>query len=75
VDKKFGKAIHLLNGFEKDFLPKDPTSDPNIYGTVTTEAKTSDKSSTILSALKKNMHSKVKLPSIRLLLNAASLSR
>jgi hypothetical protein len=68
VDKKFEEAILLLSRFEEDFLSKDPTSDPNIGGT-TGEAKMSDKSespSTILSALKKNLHSKVKFPSVSL---------
>ena len=61
VDKKFEKAIRVLNNFEKDFPSQDPKSDPSIGGTVTKEAK-SDKSespSTILYALRKNLHTKV----------------
>lgn len=56
VDKKFKKAIDLLSTFEleKDLSFKDPTSDPDIGGAVTRFA------STILSALKKNLHAKVK---------------
>lgn len=66
VDKKFKKAIHLLSDLEKDFPLTDPTrtSDPNIGGTVTREAKMSSKPkspSAILSALKRNLHAKVKL--------------
>jgi hypothetical protein len=67
VDKKFGEAIDLLSSFEKDFPSKDPMSDPNIGGMVTREAKMSDKSespATILDALKKNLHAKVKFPSV-----------
>jgi hypothetical protein len=69
VDKKFEDAIHLLSGFEDDFTfpSKDPTSDPNISGTVTRETKLSD---TILYALEKNMHAKVKFTSVSLSLNA-----
>jgi hypothetical protein len=76
VDKRFREAIHLLSGFEKDFLSKDPTSDPNIGGTVTREAKMSDNfesPSTILYALKKNLHAKVKFPSVYLPLDADEL--
>jgi hypothetical protein len=65
VDKKFGEAIHLLSGFEMDSVFDDPTSDSNIGSTITREAKLSDKSkspSTILHALKKNLHAKVKFP-------------
>ena len=67
VDKKFGEAIDLLCAFEKDFPSKCSTSDPNIDGTVTREAKISDHSGsplTVLGALKKNIHSKVKLPPV-----------
>ena len=67
VDYKFGEVIHLLSDFEKDFLSEDPTSDPNIGGTVAEEAKISDESrspSAILYALKKNLHAKVKSPSV-----------
>ena len=72
VDGKFKKVIDLLCGFEKDFLSKDPTSDPNIGGAVIGEAKMSDKSespSTILYALQKNLRTKVKFPSVSLPLN------
>ena len=68
VDKKVGKAIDLLCDFVKD-----PTSDPNIGGTVTGEMKMSDKSkfaTTILHALKNDLHSNVKFPSVSLPLNA-----
>ena len=57
----------MLSGFEKDFLSEDSTSDPNIGGMVAEEAKISDRSrspSTILYALKKNLHAKVKSPSV-----------
>ena len=73
VDKKFGDVIDLLSGFEKDFPLKDPMSDPNIRGTTTRETSRSDKfksPSTILSALKKNLHAKVMFPSVSLLLDA-----
>jgi hypothetical protein len=76
VDKKFGDAIHLLSGFEKDFPSKDPTSDPNIAGTIIREAKMGDEfksPSTILSALKKNLHAKVKFPSVSLPLIALNV--
>jgi hypothetical protein len=74
IDKKFGDAIDLLSAFdsEEDFPSKDPTPDdpdPNTGGTAT-EAKMSKSPSTILHALKENLHSKVKLPSIYLLLHA-----
>jgi hypothetical protein len=72
VDKKFSKAIDLLSGLEKDFPSKDPTSDEKIGGAVSGEAK-NDKSEyalTILYALKKNLHAKVKFPSVSLPLNA-----
>ena len=73
VDKKFREAIDLLCAFEKDFPSKYSTSDPNIDGTVTREAKMSDSFGsplTVLDALKKNIHAKVKLPSVSRLLNA-----
>jgi hypothetical protein len=76
VDKKFEEAIGLLSRFKKSFPSKDPTSGPNIdgsYGTVTKEAKMSDKSrsaSTILYALENNLHANVTFPSVSLLLNA-----
>jgi hypothetical protein len=72
TDKKFGDAIDLLSAFEEDFLSKDPTPDdpdPSIGG-MATEAKMSKSPSTILHALKENLHSKVKLPSIYLTLHA-----
>ena len=70
VDEKFREAIDLLSGFDKDFPSKDPTSDPNIGRPFTREnpeGKMGDKSdspSTILFALKKNLHAKVKFPSV-----------
>ena len=73
VDKKFEEAIDMLSGFEEGFPPKNPTSGPNIGGTVTREAKMSDKSkspSTILYALKNNLYANVMFLSISLLLNA-----
>ena len=73
TDNKFREVIHMLSGFEKDFLSEDSTSDPNIGGMVAEEAKISDRSrspSTILYALKKNLHAKVKSPSVFLPLNA-----
>ena len=73
VDKKFGEAIDFLCAFEKEFPSNDSTSDPNIGTTVTREAKMSDSSGsplTVLGALKENIHCKVKLPSVSLLLNA-----
>ena len=73
VDKKFREAIDILYAFEKDFPSNDSTSDPDIGGTVTREARMSDSSEsplTVLGALKENIHAKVKLPSVSLLLNA-----
>ena len=73
VDKKFGEAIDLLCAFEKDFPSNNSTSDPNIGGTVTREAKMSDSSGsplTVLGALKEDIYAKVKLPSVFLLRNA-----
>ena len=72
-DKKARKAIDLLSDFAKDFPLKDPTSDSNIGGTITGEVKKSDKSksaTTILQALKNDLHSNVKFPSVYLSLNA-----
>jgi hypothetical protein len=66
VDEKFREAIDLLSGFEKDLPSKDPTSDPNISRT----GKKSDSPLTILNALKKNLHAKVKFPSVSLLLKS-----
>jgi hypothetical protein len=72
VDKKFKNAIHLLSEFEMDFLSGDPMSDPNIGRTETRKAKSykSKSPSTILHALKSNLHAKVKFPSVSLPLNA-----
>jgi hypothetical protein len=61
VDEKFTKAIHLLGRFKKDFPFRDPTSDPNINGTVTRVCDESQSPSKILRALEKNLHSKVKI--------------
>ena len=72
VDNKFEEAIHLLCAFEKDF-PSEPASGSNVGGMVTREGTTSDKSespSTILYSLKKNLHAKVKFPSVSSTLNA-----
>lgn len=66
VDKKFSKAIDLLSSFEKDFS-QDPPSDPNIDETDVRKVEIGDESRcplTILYALKKNLHSKVKPPSV-----------
>jgi hypothetical protein len=71
VDKEFSKAINLLSSFEKDFS-QEPTSDPNIDEKDTRKVKISDESthpSTILYALKKNLHSKVKFRSVSLPFN------
>jgi hypothetical protein len=62
VDKKFEEAIHILSTFE-DFRSKDLMSDPNTSRMVTREAM-SDKfksPSAIISALKENLHAKVRL--------------
>ena len=70
LDGKFAAVINLLVSFEKDFLSE--TSDPNIGG-ITRKANMSDASqspSTILQALKQDLHSKVKLPSVSLFLEA-----
>ena len=70
VDSKFREVIDLLSCFEKDFPSTDPVSDPNIQaniGGVTMEVNISNHSESplmILSALKKNLHSKVKFPSV-----------
>ena len=75
VDKKFGEVIHLLSSFEKDFPSKDPASDPKIGGTMPREARLNDKfdmskyASTILYALKQNLHAKVKFLSVPLPFN------
>jgi hypothetical protein len=71
VDKKFGDAIHLLSGFEEEFPSKDPTSDLIIGGMITREAKMkAEYASTILYALKQNLHAKVKFPSVSFSLDA-----
>ena len=80
VDKKFGEVIHLLSSFEKDFPSKDPASDPNIGGTMTREAGLNDKfdkskyASTILYALKQNLHAKVKFLSVPLPFKISTLT-
>ena len=65
VDKKFEEAIDLLTRFEKDFRSKDQISDPSVGGMTTgetnmTRSDTSKFPSTILHALKMNLHAKVK---------------
>ena len=77
LDEKFGKAIKLLIGFEKDFPTKHPTSDSNIGASVTRKAKMNRKSrspltlpSMILHALERKLHAKVKFPFVSLPLNA-----
>ena len=73
LDNKFKNAIDLLSDFAKDFPLKDPTSDLNIGRTATGKVEMSDKSkspTTILQALKNDLHSKVKSPSVSLSLNA-----
>ena len=65
LDGKFATVIKLLVRFEKDFLSQ--TSNPNIGGMVTRRANMNDTSQsplTILHALKRDLHSKVKLPSV-----------
>ena len=73
--KKFRKVVHLLGCLEKDFLSKDPTSDQNIGGTVSGEAKIDDRFNlkyalTVLSQLKKGLCAMVKFPFVSLPLNA-----
>ena len=72
VDKKFGDVIDLLSAFEKDFPSKDLIADPNIGEMITREAemRESRSPSTFLHALKENLHTKVKFPSIFLPLHA-----
>ena len=70
VDDKFAKAIHLLGRFKKDFPFRDPTSDPNINGTVTRVCDKSQSPSKILRALEKKLHSKVNFLYVSLPLNA-----
>lgn len=62
LDEKFGKAIRLLGSFEKEFSYKHLTSDPNTGGTRSP--------STILRALEKNLHAKVKFLFVSLPLNS-----
>ena len=76
VDKKFGNAIKLLSGFEKEFSTKHSTSDPNTGTAVTRKAKMNRKfkfpltlPSMILHALENKLHAKVKFPSVSLPLN------
>ena len=57
VDKQLGEKIDLLSSFETDF--KDSISGQNIGG----EAK-SKFPSMVLHALRNNLHSKVKCPSV-----------
>ena len=64
VDEKFRKAIHLLSVFEKVFPPNHPTSDSNLGGSKP------ESPSTILNALKNNLHAKVKFPSVSLPFNS-----
>ena len=69
VGNKFRKAIDLLSDFANDFPLKDPTSDPNIGGTVIGKVMMGDKSKSatiILQALRNDLHSKVKFPSVPL---------
>ena len=81
VDEKFREAIDLLSGFDKDFPSIDPTSDPNIGRSVTREnpvgkmSGKSDSPSTILFALKKNLHAKVKFLSVSCLLMLTNTSQ
>ena len=70
VDNKFRMAIDLLDDFAQEFPLKNSTSDPNIGGTVTGEVKMSVESKSplmILHALKTNLHSNVKFPSVSFL--------
>ena len=67
VDSKFEKAIDILRDFAKDFPLKDSMSDLNIDGTVTGEVNMNEKfmfATTILQALKDDLHSNVKFPSV-----------
>ena len=71
VDEKFERVISLLSGFKKDFPFWPFMLDSNIDGMITWEVEMSDDSKsplglsnfplTILYALEKNLHSKVKL--------------
>lgn len=74
-DKKFGKAIELLSDFAKDFSLEDPISDLNIRETSiwewgVTVSWSADSATTILQALKNDLHSNVKFPSVSLSLKA-----
>ena len=73
IDGKFGDVIDLMSAFEKDFPSKSLIADPNIGETVTREAENPEMSEsplTILHALKQDLHSTVKFPSIFLSLHA-----
>ena len=77
LDKKFKDAISLLSGFEKEFPSKHPTSNPSIGEAVSRKATMDQKSEspltlplTVLRALEKNLHAKVKIPYVFLPLNA-----
>ena len=67
VDRKFGHAIDLLSDFAKGFPLKNLTSDPNsgreVSGDVMINVK-SKSPSTILHALKNDLHSNVTFPSV-----------
>ena len=70
LEGKFATVINLLVSFEKDSFSEP--SVPNIYemATQARKANMSDASkspSMILYALKRNLHSKVKFPSVSLL--------
>ena len=78
VDNKFRMAIDLLDDFAKEFPLKNSMWDPNIGGTVTGDSEwrlnwgSQEECSPlrILHALKNNLHSNVKFPSVSLFLNA-----
>ena len=73
MDNKFRNAIDLLSDFANGFPLKDPTSDPNIGRTVTGKVEMSYRfksAMAILQALKNDLHSNVKFPSVSLSLNA-----
>ena len=60
VDNKFKRAIRLLSDFQKDFPFK------NRNRTATGEVNMGNKSRSILNALRKNVHAKVKFLSVSL---------
>lgn len=67
VDKKFRKAVQLLGDFETGFLSKHPTSDQNVGVTVSNMSHDEFKFALwIVYVLKKNLHAKVKFPSVSL---------